>query len=234
MKNFLISSIAASLVMAATHAHAQLGWTLSECEQHYGKQASAYEFWPGRTAYTFHSDGYLIEIFILNGKVSRITYNMHTAQSWNDDEGDIPRLLSANAPLAIWTGPAKGEAVDGSSWKGTQDGKVSYYASLPQVNCLKIFTREDAYELAEAHAHVLAELKHPAYAAAVQEVQDCTQALANARKNSDDIDLIHRDEKALTVALEAQKAATEEVKKDAAAEVQKDFNSNGDFNLNGS
>jgi hypothetical protein len=224
MKSFLISSIAASLVIAATHAHAELGWTLGECEQQYGKQVSVSDQWPGRTEYTFYINGYTIQAFMLDGKVSRIIYIMYPAQSWNDNKEDIPKLLSANAPSALWAGPAKGDAVDGSSWQGTEGGKVLYYALLPQGNWFYIFTKEDAYAVAEAKAYCLAELTHPAHAAAIQEVQDCTHALANARKISGDIDLIHRDEKALTAALEAQKAAAEEVRKDAEAEVQQDFN----------
>src|ERR1700736_5136023 len=137
MRIVLISLLAASsLTILAPHAHAELGWTLADCEQRYGKQVSASEQWPGRTAYLFHSNGVAIEVFILDGKVSRIIYSMYPAQSWNDNEEDIPALLSANAPSATWAGPAKGDAVDGSSWQGTQDGKVLYYALLPQANWL--------------------------------------------------------------------------------------------------
>jgi len=109
----------ASLTLANA-AQAELGWTLDECRQHYGKPLSSMEM-AGFPATTFVHQSYTISVLVRDGKV---VLSLYIKPSITD--ADLMRLLSANG-----TGWAPGPAdSNGKSWR---DAKKDIAAFVPNA-----------------------------------------------------------------------------------------------------
>src|SRR5580658_1119701 len=98
---FLILMALASLTIANS-AKAGLGWSLSECQDHYGdslqkKPTSEY----GRQKYLFQTGEYKISVWLFDDLVSRIQYNRVDGGIISLTE--IGTLLQVNAPKADWS-----------------------------------------------------------------------------------------------------------------------------------
>jgi hypothetical protein len=131
-----------SLIVAANHAQAGLGWTLAQFEQQYGKPVLDQEQFAGRIGYVFDGEDYLVAAFFRNAQVSRILYIRRGGSVF--DWGTAKALLAANAPDAIWEDASRNEADNSYRVNGTKDGVESYYASLTQDGqMLAIWTKED-------------------------------------------------------------------------------------------
>jgi hypothetical protein len=130
------------LILTASHSHADLGWTLGQFEQQYGKPVISQEQIGGRTGYAFRGKDYIIAAFFLNRQVSRIIYICcgGSVFSW----GTARALLSANAPEGIWGDAFKSDADNSYRINGIKDGVETYYASLTDDGTmLVIWTKED-------------------------------------------------------------------------------------------
>jgi hypothetical protein len=130
------------LVLTASYSHADLGWTLEQLEQHYGKPASDQEQIAGRKGYIFTGEDFIIAAFFRNTQVSRILYICRGSSvlDWEKARG----LLKANAPDAVWDDASKNEADNTYRVNGTKEGLESYYASLADDGkMLAIWTQED-------------------------------------------------------------------------------------------
>jgi hypothetical protein len=130
-------------------AQAEIGWTLDECKQHYGKEIKVEPPYDGHSlaTYTFAgNNGYLIIVYFIADKVSRILYVKvdHTLFS----SATVFILRAINAPADTnWELQQKDEA--GTRWAGTKTGSTtpSFWAteiSILDHDTLSIFTAEDA------------------------------------------------------------------------------------------
>jgi hypothetical protein len=133
---------ALSLILTANYSQADLGWTLAQFEQRYGKPVLDQQQIAGRTGYVFNGDDYIIAAFLRNSQVSRILYICRggSVLDWKRAKA----LLLANAPEATWDDASKNEADNLYRVNGTKDGEESYYASLTNDGkMLAIWTKED-------------------------------------------------------------------------------------------
>jgi hypothetical protein len=138
----LILSVAVVLVTTAIKSLAALGWTLDECEQHYGKPTNPSERKDGKVVYFFHAKSYSIAAFILNGKVSRVMYSTTAIL----DSLQVKEFLTSNAPDADWGEPVEDRADDSYRWEGKKDRQAIYWAALKSLGAQKIlaiWTQED-------------------------------------------------------------------------------------------
>jgi hypothetical protein len=134
--------VAFSLILTAGHSQADLGWTLAQFEQQYGKPVLDQEQIAGRIGYVFTGEDYIIAAFFGNTQVLRILYICRGGSVL--DWGRARALLRANAPDAIWDDASKNEADNSYRVNGTKDGVESYYASLSaDGKMLAIWTKED-------------------------------------------------------------------------------------------
>jgi hypothetical protein len=134
--------VALSLILTASHSHADLGWTLAQFKQQYGKPVLDREQIARRTGYVFTGEDYIIVAFFRNTQVSRILYICRGGSVL--DWGRARALLEANAPDALWGDAYKNEADNSYRANGTKDGVESYYASLTDDGkMLAIWTKED-------------------------------------------------------------------------------------------
>ncbi len=120
MKRSLVTLMAIASLTIANTAQAVLGWTLDECQQHYGKPISSMEM-AGFPVTTFVYESYRISVLVSNGKV---VLSLYIKPSITD--ADLMRLLFANG-----TGWAPGLAdSNGKSW---QDAKKDIAAFVPNA-----------------------------------------------------------------------------------------------------
>jgi hypothetical protein len=136
--NKIVLALMASVVLSG-QSEAQIGRTLEQCEQHYGKPVSA----PNRNI-----DPGVIQYHFVSGKLDvsvRISTNTHTATAVyysKLDHGpfsgaEIKQLLNENGPELNWsvdqdTHPARS---DDKSWIGQKGGKAvlnAMYAHLEE------------------------------------------------------------------------------------------------------
>jgi hypothetical protein len=133
---------ALSLIFTASHSSAGLGWTLAQFRQQYGKPILDQEQIAGRVGYVFTRKDYIIVVFVLHRKVSRIMYVCRNGSVFN--WGTARALLGANAPEAIWADASRNEADNTYRVNGTKDGVETYYALLTEDGkMLVIWTKED-------------------------------------------------------------------------------------------
>jgi hypothetical protein len=127
--------------MRAANSQAALGWTLAECIQHFGSQTQRGQATTaGRMSYWFASKGYSIDVLILNGRVSRVTYISPSGF----DLGGARILLVSNAPGALWTDPEKDEADNTYRFRGMVNGEYAYSAAVSaDGRALVIWTKAD-------------------------------------------------------------------------------------------
>ena len=141
-KTIRLLMAALSLILTASHSHADLGWTLAQFKQQYGKPVLDQQQIAGRIGYVFTGEDCIIAAFIRNTQVSRILYICRGGSVL--DWGRARALLRANVPDAIWDDASKNEADNSYRVNGTKDGVESYYASLTDDGkMLAIWTKED-------------------------------------------------------------------------------------------
>jgi hypothetical protein len=148
MQKIILSLIAAFGLL--TSAQAQLGHTLAECKQHYGKPLTVEpnSAIPGRTKYLFKgSSGYKITVFILNGKVSRVLSRKPDNSEFDADEA--AEFFKGQAPTAEWGKPYTADSGD-VIVEGSVDGEVAVYGVvLDDGKTIAVWTKEDDLEVAK-------------------------------------------------------------------------------------
>jgi hypothetical protein len=141
-KTLLILMASASLTIANS-AKAGLGWSLSECQDHYGDSlqhnpTSDY----GRQKYLFRTRDYEISVWLFDDMVSCINYK-------RIDGGvilpnDIGTLLQANAPKADWSVDSEKDSTGLVWWYGkVSRDPFAYQADYTHDGIVDIFTRAD-------------------------------------------------------------------------------------------
>ena len=143
IKKALLILIASGSLTIANSVKAGLGWSLSECQDHYGNslQPSPTSDY-GRQKYLFRTTEYNISVWLFDDMVSSITYKKVDGGVVSPSE--IGTLLQVNAPKADWSiDPEKDSA--GIFW---WYGKVSrdpfaYQADYTRDDAVDISTRAD-------------------------------------------------------------------------------------------
>lgn len=125
-----------TLVMLAglvTQSQAQIGWTLDQCQQHYGNPVSApvKNIDPGVTQYHFKSGKLELYVRISADRHLVIAVYYSRLDRGPFSEGEIKRWLQDNGPDVTWTEhqeepPASS---DQKSWIGQRAGKTILSAS---------------------------------------------------------------------------------------------------------
>jgi hypothetical protein len=143
IKKALLILMASASLTIANSAKAGLGWSLSECRDHYGNSlqpnpTSDY----GRQKYLFRTGEYNISVWLLDDMVSSITYKKVNGGVVSPSE--IGTLLQVNAPKADWSIDPERDST-GIFWGY---GKVSrdpfaYQADYTRDGAVNIFTRAD-------------------------------------------------------------------------------------------
>jgi hypothetical protein len=133
----------------AKDTQAALGWTLSECEQHYAEPTTRAEKVSGdKLFYVFSTKEYEMGVDIHNGTVSRVMY--HDASGF--DLAAVQTLLESNAPEATWGAPYKDDSNDGDCYNGVVGGVTAYYAGVTNAGTLLvIWTKADNDAVNSAH-----------------------------------------------------------------------------------
>jgi hypothetical protein len=132
----------ASLTIANT-ATAGLGWSLSECQDHYGNSRQVRPINEnGRQKYLFRTADYDISVWLFDDLVSRINYKRVDGGVISQDE--IGTLLQANAPKADWSVDAEKDSTGQAWWYGqVKRDPFAYQAKYSEDNGVGIFTRAD-------------------------------------------------------------------------------------------
>ena len=113
MQNRLILAWVLAVFTAGTiSARAGLGWTFDECKQHYGQPVSKPIGSEGkRKAHLFSSKDYIIVVWLLHDRVSRVCYGKKSGAQLS--VGEVNDLLTTNVPEDVeWSAPVKDEASD--------------------------------------------------------------------------------------------------------------------------
>ena len=132
----------ASLTIADS-AKAGLGWSLSECENHYGdslynKPTSEY----GRQKYFFQTKDYFITVWLFDDMVSCINYKKLDGDVIS--LSDIGTLLQVNAPKADWSVDSEKDSTGSVWWYGqVSRDPFAYQAEYTKGDVVGIFTRAD-------------------------------------------------------------------------------------------
>ena len=141
-KAFLILMAFASLTIANS-AKAGLGWSLSECEDHYGEPVHykpAHEY--GRYKYLFRTREYYVAVWMFDDMVSRINYRRVDAGVISLSA--IHTLLQVNAPKADWSSDPEKDSTGLFWWYGQVNrDPFAYEAEYTQDDGVEIFTRAD-------------------------------------------------------------------------------------------
>jgi hypothetical protein len=141
-KTLLILMACASLTIANS-AKAGLGWSLSECEDHYGyplhlKPTSEY----GRAQYLFRTQQYFVSVWLFDDMVTRINYKRLDGGVISPN--DIGTLLQVNAPKADWSADSEKDNTGLVWWYGqVSRDPFAYQAEYMRDNVVGIFTRAD-------------------------------------------------------------------------------------------
>jgi hypothetical protein len=161
MQNRLILAWVLAVFTAGTiSAKAGLGWTFDECKQHYGQPVSKPIGSEGkRKAHLFSSKGYIIVVWFLHDRVSRVCYGKKSGEQLS--VGEVNDLLTTNVPEDVeWSVPAKDEASD-QYWRlGTKKGEgiPTYLAVQSKQGSLCIFTDEDDWYVGQKNKEVVEDL----------------------------------------------------------------------------
>ena len=145
-ENSLLTILAVGFL--ASTGKAELGWTLEDCIQHYGRpEYTTTDTFTDVPTYRFKARGFEITVLIgSQGKVVEITY-FATVIS----EKDIKNLLDGNAPTAEWKKHVSGKT---TVYDGFESGAQKFwayfdnFAALP-IQALNIRTSQ-AVELRES------------------------------------------------------------------------------------
>lgn len=125
-----------TLVMLAglvTQSQAQIGWTLNQCQQHYGKPVSAPAKNIDPDVVQYHFESGKLELYIRISTSTHLVTAMYYSKPDHGpfSDGDIKRLLQDNGADLNWTehqeeNPASS---DEKSWIGQRAGKTILSAS---------------------------------------------------------------------------------------------------------
>jgi hypothetical protein len=141
-KTLLILMAVASLTIANS-AQAGLGWSLSECQDHYGNflhNTSTSE--DGRQKYLFRTREYYISVWLFDDMVSCINYKKVDGSVISQSE--IGTLLQVNAPRADWSVDAEKDSAGLAWWYGqVSRDPFAFEANYTQDDVVGIFTRAD-------------------------------------------------------------------------------------------
>jgi hypothetical protein len=158
MKRTLLTLMAAfSLTMGDT-SKAALGWTLTDCLNHWGPIVKCIRD-NERFLFNFDYKDYVIGVALLHDKVSRVGYgkvdNTHSLIGLSFEE--IRSLLNANGNGKSWEEPVKDEASKEVryTWKNPDGLWAIYY---PDAKTLIIFTDEDNSRVKENQAKEVSDL----------------------------------------------------------------------------
>jgi hypothetical protein len=161
MQNRLILAWVLAVFTAGTiSAKAGLGWTFDECKQHYGQPVSKPIGSEGkRKAHLFSSKDYIIVVWFLHDRVSRVCYGKKSGAQLS--VGEVNDLLTTNVPEDVeWSVPTKDEASD-QYWRlGTKKGEETptYVAVQSKQGSLCIFTDEDDWYVSQKNKEVVEDL----------------------------------------------------------------------------
>ena len=132
----------ASLTIA-NPTKAGLGWSLSECQDHYGdslqhKPTSEY----GRQKYLFQAREYYISVWLFDDMVSCIQYKR--VDGGVISPSDIGTLLQVNAPKADWSVDSEKDSTGSVWWYGqVRRDPFAYQAEYTEGDVVGISTRAD-------------------------------------------------------------------------------------------
>jgi|GEM_PF-6699345 hypothetical protein len=125
-------ALMASIAFGA-QSHAQIGWTLEKCEQHYGKpeklysgpDSTSYQFVSGQNIFVRISPSTHLVTSVSYGKLSRGPLSLVEIKHW----------LQENGPDLEWSTyqeehPAR---VDDKSWVGRKGGRTVLHATYAHL-----------------------------------------------------------------------------------------------------
>jgi hypothetical protein len=141
-KTLLLLMVFASLTLPNS-AKAGLGWSLSQCQDHYGdsvhyRPTSEY----GRQKYLFQTKDYYISVWLFDDMVSCINYKRINGGVILGN--DIGTLLQANAPKADWSVDPEKDSTGLVWWYGkVSRDPFAYQADYTHDGIVDIFTRAD-------------------------------------------------------------------------------------------
>jgi hypothetical protein len=131
----------ASLTIANS-AKAGLGWSLSECQDNYGKSLHGPTSEYGRLKYLFHTPDYNISVWLFDDMVSRVNYKRVDGGVISLSE--IGTLLQVNAPKADWSVDSEKDSTGVVWWYGqVHRDPFAYEAQYTRDDVVAIFTRAD-------------------------------------------------------------------------------------------
>jgi len=133
--------MACASLTIANSAKAGLGWSLSECQDHYGeslRHSPTSEF--GRQKYVFRTREYYISVWLFDDLVSCIHYKKVDGGIISTNE--IGTLLQVNAPKADWSANSEKDSTGLVWWYG-QLSRDPFAYQATQDDVVGIFTRAD-------------------------------------------------------------------------------------------
>jgi hypothetical protein len=143
IKTTLLSLMAFASLTIADSAKAGLGWSLSECQAHYGDSINynpTNEY--GRQKYLFQSRDYSISVWLCDDMVSGINYKR--IDGGIISLNDIDTLLKVNAPKADWSENPEKDTIGSVWWYGqVSRDPFAYQAEYTEGDGVGIFTRAD-------------------------------------------------------------------------------------------
>jgi hypothetical protein len=143
IKTTLLLLMAFASLTIANSAKAGLGWSLSECQDHYGdslysKPKSEY----GRQKYLFQTQLYYISVWLFDDMVSCINYKR--IDGGVISLSDVGTLLQVNAPKADWSVDSEKDSTGSLWWYGqVSRDPFAYEAEYTDGDVVGIFTRAD-------------------------------------------------------------------------------------------
>lgn len=142
-KKTLLILMAFTSMTIAHSAKAGLGWSLSECQDHYGPSLSPKPTSDnGRQKYLFHSGDYYVSVWLFDDLVSCINYQRVDRGAISASE--IGTLLQVNAPKADWSTDSEKDASGLSWWFGqVSRDPFAYQAKYTLDDVVNISTRAD-------------------------------------------------------------------------------------------
>lgn len=123
----------AALIILCAQGNAQIGWTLEECKQHYGKLVSepTKNIDPGVTQYHFKSGAF--DLYVRISASSHLVTAMYYSKLDRSpfSMAEISRLLKENGAGLNWSEQKEEQPVssDQKSWIGEKNGKTILSAS---------------------------------------------------------------------------------------------------------
>ena len=142
IKTTLVLLLAFASLIIANSAKAGLGWSLSECQHHYGDSLNKPTSEYGRQKYLFQAQNYYISVWLFDDMVSRIQYERVDGGVISLNE--IGTLLQVNAPKADWSVNSEKDSTGAVWWYGqVSRDPFAYEAEYTQDDVVGIFTRAD-------------------------------------------------------------------------------------------